>query len=44
MGKPDIIYEDNNIIVCYKPGGNCYTDQAYRAAGYGEFHKKLQGG
>ena len=21
-----------------------YTDQAYRAAGYGELHKKLQGG
>ena len=37
MGKPDIIYEDNDII-------NCYTDQAYRAAGYGELHKKLQGG
>ena len=37
MGKPDIIYEDNDIIVCYK-------DQAYRAAGYGELHKKLQGG
>ena len=21
MGKPDIIYEDNDIIVCYKPAG-----------------------
>ncbi|MFZ2230481.1 MAG: pseudouridine synthase, partial [Agathobacter rectalis] len=21
MGKPDIIYEDNDIIICYKPAG-----------------------
>ena len=40
MGKPDIIYEDNDIIVCYKPAGIA----THRAAGYGELHKKLQGG
>ena len=44
MGKPDIIYEDNDINRLLQAGGNCYTDQAYRAAGYGELHKKLQGG
>ena len=43
MGKPDIIAEQRHNRLL-QTGGNCYTDQAYRAAGYGELHKKLQGG
>ena len=45
MGKPDIIYEDNDIIVRHEVYGNCYTDQAYRAAVTWEsFIRNLQGG
>ena len=37
MGKPRYHYEDNDIYRLLQAGGNCYTDQAYRAAGHGSF-------
>ena len=42
MNNLQIIHEDNDIIVCYKPAGVA-TDQETGTAGHGKPPKKLQG-
>lgn len=42
MGKPDIIYEDNDIIVCYKPAGIATQTRRIGQQDMESFHKKLR--
>ena len=39
--KPDILYEDNDLIVCIKPAGIPDTKQPNRHAGSGQYFKKI---
>ena len=43
MGKPDIIYEDNDIIVCYKPAGIATQTRRIGQQDMGSFIRNYRG-